>query len=244
MRVSAPVLDLAGVDLPGIFEFALRENADLALARLSARDGVLLVEHELPLRGSGIPAFAASVSARRRRGAQAGRPNSRPPSRTERSLLWRAGRVFSSQCDPAVLLARNETWRLASRSRGQASAGRVPRTGRRHRRGAPGLRHACARLAAPRLAHHCISRRGGHTLRPRRRRKAEIEGRLVRTRAHPREIVSVGVSERQPATHGPSRRGVPVSARACRWSARHTAAASSQPSVAAHTALDDAGRAA
>lgn len=63
VRVSAPVLDLAGVDLPGIFEFALRENADLVLARLSARAGLLLVEHELPLRGSGIPAFAASVCA-------------------------------------------------------------------------------------------------------------------------------------------------------------------------------------
>lgn len=63
VRVSASVLDLAGVDLPGIFEFALRENADLQLARLAARDGWLVAEHELPLRGTGIPAFEASVGA-------------------------------------------------------------------------------------------------------------------------------------------------------------------------------------
>jgi hypothetical protein len=62
-RASARVLEFEQVPVAGIFEFAMRENAELTLARLCLRDGWLVAEHELALCGACIPALEASVSA-------------------------------------------------------------------------------------------------------------------------------------------------------------------------------------
>jgi hypothetical protein len=62
VRVSCPVLTVpAGTT--GIFEFALRENADLPLARLAYRGQELVAEHELPFVAAGIPALRTAVDA-------------------------------------------------------------------------------------------------------------------------------------------------------------------------------------
>jgi hypothetical protein len=63
IRISAPVIDLSHVAVPGIFEFVLRENADLNLARIGLRDGWLVAEHELAVCGACVPALEASASA-------------------------------------------------------------------------------------------------------------------------------------------------------------------------------------
>lgn len=63
VRASARVLEFEQVAVAGIFEFAMRENAELTLARLVARDGWLMAEHDLALCGACIPALEASVSA-------------------------------------------------------------------------------------------------------------------------------------------------------------------------------------
>lgn len=61
-RMSAPVIELQRL-VAGVFEFAMRENVELALARLSVIDGWLVAEHELAFCGACIPALEASVSA-------------------------------------------------------------------------------------------------------------------------------------------------------------------------------------
>jgi hypothetical protein len=62
VRISCPILAITDGAV-GIFEFALRENAELPLARLSFRDGWLVAEHELPFSATGIPALGASIEA-------------------------------------------------------------------------------------------------------------------------------------------------------------------------------------
>lgn len=62
IRISSPVLTIPA-DARGIFEFALRENAELPLARLSFNEGQLVADHELPFVGGGIDALRASIEA-------------------------------------------------------------------------------------------------------------------------------------------------------------------------------------
>lgn len=47
----------------GLFEFSMRENAELPLVRLAFADGCLLVEYELPFAAAGIPALRSAVAA-------------------------------------------------------------------------------------------------------------------------------------------------------------------------------------
>lgn len=46
----------------GIFEFALRENAVLPLAKLSLESGWLAASYELPFAGAGISSLRSAVS--------------------------------------------------------------------------------------------------------------------------------------------------------------------------------------
>jgi hypothetical protein len=62
VRVWAHLIELE-LCAPGIFQFALRENAELTLARLAVRQQWLTVEHELPFCGACIPALDASILA-------------------------------------------------------------------------------------------------------------------------------------------------------------------------------------
>jgi hypothetical protein len=61
VRAACPVLALADAGA-GVFEFALRENAKLPLARLLLEDGWLAVDYELPFVAAGIPALRTAVS--------------------------------------------------------------------------------------------------------------------------------------------------------------------------------------
>jgi hypothetical protein len=62
VRASCPILALPD-DTKGIFEFALRENGELPLVRLSFKDGLLMADYELPFVAAGIPALRSAVSA-------------------------------------------------------------------------------------------------------------------------------------------------------------------------------------
>jgi hypothetical protein len=62
VRVSCTVLAVPH-GTRGIFEFALRENAELPLARLSFSGDWLFADHELPFSAAGIPALRDSIEA-------------------------------------------------------------------------------------------------------------------------------------------------------------------------------------
>lgn len=63
VRSSCDILQVSSVDKGGIFEFALRENAELPLAHLSFVGDRLVAEHKLPFVAAGVPALGAAVEA-------------------------------------------------------------------------------------------------------------------------------------------------------------------------------------
>lgn len=62
VRVSCDVIALPR-NVAGFFEFALRENAELPMARLAISDDRLVVDQELPFLAAGIPALGVTIEA-------------------------------------------------------------------------------------------------------------------------------------------------------------------------------------
>lgn len=62
VRVSCDVIAVPR-QVAGFFEFALRENAELPMARLAIHDDRLAVDQELPFLAAGIPALAMTIEA-------------------------------------------------------------------------------------------------------------------------------------------------------------------------------------
>jgi hypothetical protein len=62
VRIWCPLIEISD-QAEGLFQFALRENARLALARLGFERGQLLADYELPFAGAGVPALRAAVDA-------------------------------------------------------------------------------------------------------------------------------------------------------------------------------------
>jgi hypothetical protein len=62
VRIAAPVRPVSG-EMSALFEFAVRENAELQLARLSFSDETLWVEYQLPFCAAHAPALQAAVTA-------------------------------------------------------------------------------------------------------------------------------------------------------------------------------------
>jgi len=62
VRVSCDVIALPR-NVAGFFEFALRENAELPMARLAISDDRLVVDQELPFLAAGIPALGITIEA-------------------------------------------------------------------------------------------------------------------------------------------------------------------------------------
>lgn len=62
VRVSCDVIAIPQ-DVAGFFEFALRENAELPMARLAVNADRLVVDQELPFLAAGIPALGMTIEA-------------------------------------------------------------------------------------------------------------------------------------------------------------------------------------